>query len=98
MAAEPIPDLPFEGAYFDKDGRPTREGQRLVRMLNILSERTGGAFGSALPLKSYTVAQLATLEPTGPALAYCSNETGGAVPVFWTGSDWRRTTDRAIVS
>lgn len=52
-----------------------------------------------LPFKlpSYTVAGLPTNVSAG-AMAYCTNETGGAVPVFYDGSDWRRVTDRAVAS
>lgn len=47
-------------------------------------------------LKSYTVATL----PTGEAgeLIFVTDETGGAVPAFSDGTDWRRVTDRAVVS
>lgn len=52
----------------------------------------------SIAMDSYTVAQLAEYEPASPALAFCTDETGGAVPVFWDGSDWRRMTDRAVAS
>lgn len=45
-----------------------------------------------------TVAQLAALTPYEGATAFCTNETGGAVPVFGDGTNWRRVTDRAVVS
>ena len=50
-------------------------------------------------LPSYTVSELAswTNKRTG-TMAYCTDETGGAVPVFWDGTNWRRMTDRNIVS
>ena len=54
-------------------------------------------------LPSFTVAQLESTSPvnctrrTGNT-AFCTNETGGAVPVFFDGSDWRRSTDRAVIS
>lgn len=53
---------------------------------------------AARPLPSYTVTTLpdATRYTTG--LIYVSNETGGAVPAFSDGTNWRRVTDRAIVS
>ena len=31
-------------------------------------------------------------------LIYVTNEVGGAVPAFSDGTDWRRVTDRAVVS
>lgn len=30
--------------------------------------------------------------------AYCTDEAGGAVPVFFDGSTWRRCTDRSVIS
>lgn len=48
-------------------------------------------------LPSYTVANLPTTV-SGGTLAYCSNETGGAVPVFYDGTNWRRVTDRAVAA
>jgi hypothetical protein len=44
------------------------------------------------------VAQLGSLVASAGAIAYCSNESGGAQPCFYDGSNWRRFTDRAIVS
>lgn len=54
-----------------------------------------------LPTKSFTVAELtgdfaATLWANSVILV--SNETGGAVLAFSDGANWRRVTDRAIVS
>ena len=45
----------------------------------------------------YTVATLPSAAPAG-RIIYVSNETGGAVLAFSDGTDWRRVTDRAIVS
>lgn len=47
-------------------------------------------------LPRYTVATL----PRGKVgqHIYVEDETGGAVPAFFDGSDWRRVTDRAVVS
>ena len=45
----------------------------------------------------YTVA---TLPDAGGdfRFIYVTDETGGAVPAFNDGTDWRRVTDRAVVS
>ena len=48
-------------------------------------------------LPSYVVASLPTTVVAG-AQAFCTNETGGAVNVFYDGSNWRRCTDRAVAS
>lgn len=54
---------------------------------------------SLLLLPSYTVSGLNSLsaDPAGQ-FVYCSNESGGAVPAFSDGTNWRRVTDRAIVT
>ena len=53
---------------------------------------------AAFTLYSRTVAQLAALTASAGAMVYCTNETGGAVPVFYDGTNWRRVTDRTIAS
>ena len=51
---------------------------------------------------SYTVAQLSAAPLTAAAnpqgLAFVSNEAGGAVLAFSDGTNWRRSTDRAVIS
>ena len=54
--------------------------------------------GSPFTLWSRTVSELALISTSVGALAYCTNESGGAVPVFYDGSNWRRMTDRNIIS
>lgn len=56
-----------------------------------------GAVNVPFEFESYTVADLPTNVGAG-AMAYCTDETGGAVPVFYDGSNWRRVTDRAVAS
>ena len=56
--------------------------------------------------KSYTVLELADIPATNydpadngrAAFVYVSDETGGAQMAFSDGTNWRRFTDRAIVS
>lgn len=48
-------------------------------------------------LPSYTVSTLPNVNPVGQVILV-SDEVGGAVPAFSDGSNWRRMTDRAIVS
>jgi len=59
----------------------------------------GVLYPDQLVLPSYTVAQLANLGvvPAGQ-FVYCSNESGGSIPAFSDGTNWRRVTDRAIVT
>ena len=48
-------------------------------------------------LRSYTVSTLPDPASDG-LLAFCTDEVGGAVPVFSLAGQWRRVTDRAVVS
>lgn len=48
-------------------------------------------------LRSYTVAGVPSAATAG-VMIYVSNESGGAVPAFSDGTNWRRVTDRAIIS
>ena len=48
-------------------------------------------------LPSFTVSTLPTATPAGQ-MVYVTNESGGAVPAFADGTNWRRVTDRAIVT
>ncbi len=53
--------------------------------------------GGPARLKSYTLATLPSPAAAG-AMIFVSNESGGAVPAFGDGANWRRVTDRAVVS
>lgn len=48
-------------------------------------------------LRGYTVAALPNAAQPGQ-IVYVSNESGGAVPAFSDGTNWRRVTDRVVVS
>lgn len=49
------------------------------------------------PLPSFSVTTLPAATPAG-RLLYVTDETDGAVVAFSDGTDWRRVTDRAVVS
>ena len=50
-------------------------------------------------LPSYTVATLPNAATPGEgSIIYVTDETGGAIPAFSDGTNWRRLTDRGIVS
>jgi len=56
-------------------------------------------FAGAVRPEGYSVASLPLASDVGPgAIAYVTNEAGGAVPAFSDGTNWRRMTDRAVVS
>lgn len=52
---------------------------------------------SDMQIPAYTVATLPSASQGG-RIVYVSDEAGGAVPAFSDGANWRRVTDRAIVS
>ena len=49
-------------------------------------------------LKTYTVSGVPSAATYPRGTVYVSNESGGAVPAFSDGTNWRRVTDRAIIS
>lgn len=51
-----------------------------------------------MKLVNKTVSQLGTLVSSVGAMVFCTDETGGAIPAFYDGTNWRRVSDRAIVS
>jgi hypothetical protein len=60
-----------------------------------------GAISATTTIKpgSYTVATVPSASTSGAgALIYVSDETGGAVPAFSDGTNWRRVTDRTVIS
>lgn len=60
---------------------------------------TGIQVTGSTKLGSYTVATLPSASTHGAgATIYVSDETGGGVPAFSDGTNWRRVTDRNIVA
>jgi len=53
---------------------------------------------TALKAPSFTVGTVPSVATYAQGIIYVSNETGGAVIAFSDGTDWRRVTDRAIIS
>jgi hypothetical protein len=51
----------------------------------------------AVRVGSFMVSELGSASPASQ-IVYVSNETGGAVIAFSDGTNWRRVTDRAVVS
>ena len=52
----------------------------------------------AISLPSYEVGKVPDPAKCTGSIIYVSNESGGAVPAFSDGTNWRRATDRAIIS
>lgn len=75
------------------------KGGSLATPLLSVDYATGqAAFANPVKKPVLTVAALAAITPTAGLEAHCSDEAGGYVPVFADGTNWRRVTDRAIVS
>lgn len=49
-------------------------------------------------LPNYTVSGVPSASENTRRLIYISDESGGAVPAFSDGTNWRRVTDRVIIS
>lgn len=65
----------------------------------MLLDANGLAISGAVKPSSYTVAGVPSASTAGAgAMIYVSNESGGAVPAFSDGTNWRRVTDRAVIS
>ena len=58
---------------------------------------SGMVYPDQFVLPSYTISTLPTVQIGGQML-YVSNESGGAVVAFSDGTNWRRVTDRVILS
>lgn len=85
-----------DAAIITEDEGSVAESATLSYDLGFIAT-TGPIYPDALVLPTYTVTTLPSA--TTPAqVIYVSNETGGAVLAFSDGTNWRRVTDRAIVS
>lgn len=63
-----------------------------------ITEKVNRMLSVAVPLPTYTVATVPTASDYTGYLIYVSDEAGGAVPAFSDGTNWRRCTDRTVVS
>ena len=86
---------------------PSQNKMKLIAIDNASSSPSNGQIDVSpkvasvnvpFELPSYTVTNLPTSGIGAGAMAYATNETGGAVPCFYDGSNWRRVTDRAVAS
>jgi len=53
---------------------------------------------NGLELRIYMVANLPTPPSNKSFMVFVSDASGGSIPAFWDGTNWRRVTDRAIIS
>jgi hypothetical protein len=83
----------------------TSKGQQIVasaefqQYLDEIQQKINAfLLGDALLTNTYTVATVPNASEWTQGLIYVSDETGGAIPAFSDGTNWRRVTDRNIVS
>lgn len=87
-------------AIGEVDGKPVTASPRMQIHLDDLTQKLNDAIlGNYFSLPVYTVATLPDVpDVTIMGMIGVSDETGGAVPAFSDGTNWRRCTDRSIVS
>ena len=51
-----------------------------------------------MQLMRKTVFQLSSIIASEGAIAFCTNASGGSIPVFYDGVSWRKFSDRSIVA
>lgn len=87
------PKVPLEHA-------DERQHRRMIAQRANAGLPLDGSEGMEQPLrlKSFAVADLPDAALWGGATVYVPDESGGAVTAFSDGTDWLRSTDRAIVS
>jgi hypothetical protein len=87
----------------------TAAGRALLDDANAAAQRTTLGLGTAATqdiggltvppvLPAYTVATVPSAAANTRGLIYVSDEAGGAIIAFSDGADWRRVTDRNVVS
>jgi hypothetical protein len=78
--------------------KPVTASNDLQLFLDDLEEKLNtNLLGDQVQLSEFTVLTLPDATTEG-GMIYVTDESGGAIPAFSDGSDWRRVTDRAIVS
>lgn len=79
------------------EARKVNAGGDLIRRQTDTINQHADLLNTGL-LQNRTVAQLADEPHEAGRNFFCTNESGGAVPVFSDGAAWRRYTDRAVAS
>lgn len=90
----------FNGAALaDHNQLSNLQGGQLAEYYHLTAAQHAlvAALATAVGLPSYTVGTLPSAAGS-PKLIYVSDESGGAVPAFSDGTNWRRVTDRNVVT
>lgn len=103
FTASPV-SMPSRFAFETAPANSSARVQRLVITcdgnvgVGVTAPATRLDVDGPVKVKSYTVAGLPAASVGAGAVAFVSNEAGGAVLAFSDGTNWRRVTDRAVVS
>lgn len=98
-----LQDFAASGAGWDAIVQSNTEAlapqNKLFKGNTAIAQANAGTLEALKPLllPSFTVAGVPSASPAGQVI-YVSNESGGAVLAFSDGTNWRRCTDRAIIS
>lgn len=96
-----------QGTYLTLETTPNGSASRAERLrvaqdgnvgIGVTAPAARLDVDGTVKVKSFTVAGLPAAAAGAGQLAFVSNEAGGAVIAFSDGSNWRRVTDRAVVS
>lgn len=97
-----IVSKPQHGARISgPEGRASRDLQ--VHLDDVTLKLNDNVLGTAVRIPTYVVAEVPAAADLADSagesyLIFVSDESGGAQPAFWDGTNWRRFTDRAVVS
>lgn len=81
------------------DGKPVIASDRFQLFIDDITQKLNDTLlGNQIILELYTVATLPPIPFQITGLIFVLDESGGPVPAFSDGTNWRRCTDRAIVS
>ncbi len=67
-------------------------------LVGNITDWVGNQLRGPQTLTGYPKAALPSAAKNNRAMIYVDDDTGGAVPAFSDGTNWRRVTDRAIIS
>jgi hypothetical protein len=66
--------------------------------LKTLVDNIKRAIAGSRALDAFAVADVPPAADNARLMIFVTDESGGAIPAFSDGTDWRRVTDRAIIS
>lgn len=97
VGATPVTDSLFaSGTEYDSFGVQNNYVKALVLAFVRIFKNGPTTFPAQLP--SYPKTSLPVASTNTGCMIYVTNDAGGAVPAFSDGTNWRRVTDRNIIS